>query len=127
RNEIIPVLNRAGCNGGACHGTPNGKGGFKISLRGYDPEFDYHVLTREAYGRRTNPVDPDHSLILEKALTQVSHQGGQRFQPGSAEHRLLRAWIAGGLVDDPEDAPQLVNLEIRPGRRTLRIAGGEKQ
>src|SRR5204862_5343757 len=87
RNEIIPVLNRAGCNAGACHGTPNGKGGFKLSLRGYDPEFDYHVLTREAFGRRTNPVDPDHSLILEKALALVPHQRGQRFAAGSAEHR----------------------------------------
>ena len=59
RDEIIPVLNRAGCNQGACHGTPNGKGGFKLSLRGYDVPFDYTALTREHLGRRTNVVNPD--------------------------------------------------------------------
>src|SRR5207244_13207011 len=78
RDEVIPVLNRAGCNAGACHGTPNGKGGFKLSLRGYDVAFDYGVLTREALGRRTNVQDPDASLVLHKPLLQVPHQGGKR-------------------------------------------------
>src|SRR5262249_52944811 len=110
RNEIIPVLNRAGCNQGACHGTPNGKGGFKLSLRGYDIAFDFHALTREAGNRRTNGVEPDQSLILLKATGRVPHQGGVRFQPGSEDLGLLRAWITEGLQDDPESAPAMVRL-----------------
>jgi hypothetical protein len=127
RNEVIPVLNRAGCNQGACHGTPNGKAGFKLSLRGYDPEFDYQVLTREAYGRRTNALDPDRSLILQKALTQVPHQGGQRFRAGSDEHKLLKAWIAEGLADDAAHEATLVKLEVLPDRRVILLGVGDNQ
>jgi hypothetical protein len=125
RDEIIPVLNRAGCNQGACHGTPNGKGGFKLSLRGYDPVFDYHVLTREFQGRRTNALDPDASLVLQKPLLRVPHQGGQRLTAGSPDHGLLRAWIAEGLRDDPADLPVMTRLEVVPPRVTVRLQKGE--
>src|SRR5581483_7246674 len=40
-HDIMPILTRAGCNSGACHGAASGKKGFKISLRGYDPANDY--------------------------------------------------------------------------------------
>jgi hypothetical protein len=124
RDEIIPVLNRAGCNAGACHGTPTGKGGFKLSLRGYDVPFDYAILTREALGRRVNRVEPDQSLLLQKALGQVPHEGGKRFAAGSLEHRLLRAWIAEGLRADDADAPVLQRLEILSAQRTVQILKG---
>jgi hypothetical protein len=121
RDEIIPVLNRAGCNQGACHGTPNGKGGFKLSLRGYDPEFDYAVLTREALGRRSNALDPDASLVLQKPLLQVPHQGGKRLTTGTPDHLLLRQWIAAGLRDDPAKLPVMEQLEVVLPRRTVRL------
>ena len=64
--DIEPVLAKAGCNQGACHGTPTGKDGFRLSLRGYDPVLDYQTLAREAGSRRVNPFDPEASLILLK-------------------------------------------------------------
>src|SRR5258706_6823946 len=80
QNDVIAVLSKAGCNAGSCHGNQNGKAGFKLSLRGQDPEFDYNVLTRDAYARRTNPLDPDQSLVLLKPTTQLAHEGWQRFK-----------------------------------------------
>src|SRR5215475_11849590 len=64
RNDVMAVLSRAGCNSGACHGNLNGKGGFKLSLRGQDADFDLAALTREAFGRRIDRLSPDDSLIL---------------------------------------------------------------
>jgi hypothetical protein len=124
RDEIIPVLNRAGCNAGACHGTPTGKGGFKLSLRGYDVPFDFAILTREGLARRINRLEPDRSLLLQKALGQVPHEGGKRFAAGSLEHGLLRAWIAEGLRADDADAPALQRLEILSPQRTVQIIKG---
>ena len=66
RNDVMPVLSKAGCNAGTCHGNANGKGGFKLSLRGYAPEDDHFVLTRQALSRRVNTVEPSKSLMLLK-------------------------------------------------------------
>jgi len=77
QNEVMAVLSRAGCNQGACHGNQNGKNGFKLSLRGQDPEFDYLALTRDMLGRRTDAARPADSLILRKATATVGcrHSG----------------------------------------------------
>ncbi len=101
RNEVMAVLSRAGCNQGICHGNLNGRGGLKLSLRGENLEFDRDALTRGMLGRRVNPLDPDASLILQKATGQVAHEGGPRFAVGSDEYRILRAWIAAGTPLDP--------------------------
>lgn len=90
RNEVMAVLSRAGCNQGTCHGNLNGKNGFKLSLRGQDPDFDLAVLTRQSFGRRTNPQRPTESLLLLKATATVPHEGGKRFAVGSREYNLLR-------------------------------------
>src|SRR5947209_6340714 len=78
RNEVIPILTRNGCNSGACHGALAGKGGMKLSLRGYDPEADHFVLTRQALSRRIDLSDPAGSLMLKKATRTVPHGGGTR-------------------------------------------------
>ena len=78
-NDVQPIFTRLGCNQGACHGIPSGRGGFKLSLRGYDPSADFTELTRQVLGRRTNRIEPESSLILQKALGRVPHEGGQRF------------------------------------------------
>src|SRR5437588_5026012 len=83
RQEVMAVLSRGGCNQGACHGNLNGKGGFKLSLRGEDPERDWAVLTHDQMGRRINRLQPDASLVLQKATARVPHEGGQRFMVGS--------------------------------------------
>jgi hypothetical protein len=117
--HVIPALTKAGCNAGACHGTPTGKNGFRLSLRGYDPALDYLSLTREFDGRRVNVHEPDSSLVLQKALGRLPHEGGRRFDHTSPLYPLLREWIAGGAADDTATAPHVAGLEIFPQDRLL--------
>src|SRR5438067_1760533 len=119
RNEVMAVLSRAGCNQGICHGNLNGKGGFKLSLRGFDPAFDFASLTRDALGRRTNRHQPDQSLILQKPAGLVPHEGGKRFAIGSPEYELLRRWVAEGMLRDRADQPTLVRLDVTPAELYL--------
>jgi hypothetical protein len=119
RHDLIAVLNVGGCNQGACHGTPSGKNGFKLSLRGYDPAADYVQLTRDVLGRRTDRLGPESSLILLKALGRVPHEGGQRFVAGALPVQFMRAWLSEGLRDDPPNLPALKRIEVLPGGRVL--------
>ena len=119
RHDVAPVLARAGCNQGACHGNLNGKGGFKLSLRGEDPAADLAALTRDMLARRTDPLRPDDSLILRKATGRVPHEGGPRFAIKSPEYRLLRAWIAAGCPDDGAGLPRLTRVDVTPTSRVL--------
>ena len=107
RNDVMAVLSKAGCNAGACHGNKSGKTGFKLSLRGQDPEQDYLALTRDTFARRTNPLDPDQSLILLKPTTAIAHEGGLRFTRDSQEYQILRNWIAAGTPPDSASVPRL--------------------
>src|SRR5437667_3925365 len=111
RNDVIAVLSKAGCNAGTCHGNKNGKGGFKLSLRGQDPELDYLSLTRDLAARRVNPIAPEESLILLKPTAEVPHEGGLRFTKTSTEYQLLRRWLAARMPNDLESAPQLQAIE----------------
>lgn len=113
-NEVMAVLSRAGCNQGTCHGSLNGKNGFKLSLRGEDPDFDYAALTRDTFGRRTNPLRPAESLLLLKATALTPHEGGKRFAVDSPEYHMLRDWIAAGLAADAANAPRLERLDLLP-------------
>jgi hypothetical protein len=117
RNDVMPLLSRAGCNMGACHGNASGKGGFKLSLRGDDPAHDFRAMTREALGRRISTGQPEDSLVLLKPTGQVPHEGGKRFAAGSAEARTLRDWIAAGANDDELSAPRLQSLRVSPSER----------
>ncbi len=126
RHELIGALNVGGCNAGACHGTPSGKNGFRLSLRGYDPEADFVQLTRDALGRRTAALNPDQSLIVQKATGRVTHEGGQRYAINSVPYRIMTRWIAEGLKDDPKDASSIQKVEILPGNR-VQIHPGQWQ
>ena len=119
RNDVIPVLSKAGCSLGTCHGNKYGKGGFKISLRCQDPDLDLLALTRDAAARRVNPMEPEQSLILLKPTTQVPHEGGLRFKKDSEEYRILRDWIAQGCRDDVASAPKLQRIEVTPSQQVL--------
>ena len=102
RNDVMAVLSKGGCNSGPCHGNQNGKAGFKLSLRGEDPVWDFRVLTRDAFARRTNPTEPDQSLVLLKVTTQLAHEGGCAFA------RILQNMIcsgAGSLRASPTTSP----------------------
>jgi len=111
--DVMAVLSKAGCNLGACHGNFNGKGGFRLSLRGEDPATYYETLMRGADQRRVNLLDPEASLILQKPTGQVVHQGGLRFNRESIEYRLLRLWIEAG-APAPESTARLSRLEVTP-------------
>ena len=115
RHDVIPSFSQAGCNTGACHGTPTGKGGFRLSLRGYLPDQDFLTLTREAGGRRINIMVAESSLLLAKPLGEVAHEGGMRLFRGSKSYEYLRDWIKEGGRDDPA-APVPIKLEIVPER-----------
>lgn len=118
RHDFIAALNVAGCNQGACHGIPSGRGGFKLSLRGYNPPADYLELTHSALSRRTDRFDPDASLILKKGLGGVAHEGGPRLlSPNKIPAEAIRTWLAEGLKDDPATLPALKKVEVLPGSR----------
>ena len=114
--DVMAVLSKAGCNLGACHGNLNGKGGFKLSLRGEDPAADYAALLRQADQRRVNLLDSDASLILQKPTMQVAHQGGLRFRKGSQEYAILRDWIAAGAPGPGGQGSQLARLVVAPAK-----------
>ncbi|HEV3341232.1 MAG TPA: DUF1549 domain-containing protein [Pirellulales bacterium] len=119
--DVMGVLAKAGCNQGVCHGNQNGKGGFKLSLRGQDPRADFAALTRDQLGRRVDWLLPEQSLLLTKPTASVPHQGGRRFQAGSSEYQVIRRWIAAGCPADPPDAPTLVRLEVSPAAEQILI------
>src|SRR5215831_16753322 len=95
-NDIEPLLARHGCNAGGCHGRASGQNGFKLSLFGFDPVFDYNALVKEDRGRRVFPAAPDSSLLLTKASGRVAHGGGKRLDPDGEDYQILRSWIAQG-------------------------------
>jgi hypothetical protein len=114
RLDVLPVLTKAGCNRGTCHGALSGKGGFRLSLRGDDPVFDLASIVRDQHGRRISRIDPAESLILKKATGRIPHEGGRRFRAVSPEFDVLSRWIAAGAVDDVATAPQVLRLEVSP-------------
>nr|MCU0704639.1 PSD1 and planctomycete cytochrome C domain-containing protein [Fimbriiglobus sp.] len=124
RNDVQAILSRAGCNMGACHGNLNGKGGFKLSLRGEDADADFAALTRGMLGRRTDPHSPADSLLLKKATGQVPHEGGVRFSAVSFEYQVLHQWIAAGCRPDPTDVPRPISLH--PSVKSLVLVDPQK-
>src|SRR3989440_9269271 len=127
RNEVMAVLSKAGCNAGTCHGNKNGKGGFKLSLRGQEPEVDYVSLTRDLFARRLNPLDAEQSLVLLKPTTQIAHEGGLRFKKGSEEYEILRRWLAAGMPADKNFTPTLQKIEVAPVEKVLIEPAAEAQ
>lgn len=114
RNHVIPTLTRTGCNAGACHGALAGKGGLKLSLRGFDPESDWFVLTRQTTARRADLANPAESLFLKKATRAVPHGGGTRFTEDSPHYKLLLTWLQAGAPGPKADGAALARLEVFP-------------
>jgi len=125
RNDVIPVLTRAGCNGGACHGAAAGKNGFGLTLFGYDPAKDLRALSRDYRGRRLDCAAPEQSLMLTKPTGEVRHKGGKRFERDGEMWETLRSWIADGAVDDGDGVPSLVALQVEP--EELVLAGPDQR
>src|SRR3984957_15242038 len=107
-HDVLPILTRAGCNAGACHGKARGQNGFQLSLLGFDPDFDFNAITQEARGRRLLPGSPENSLFLRKPSAKVAHGGGKRLDSRDASYDVLLRWIAAGTPRDNKDTPKLV-------------------
>lgn len=118
--EVLAALTKSGCNMGACHGSPSGKGGFRLSLRGYDAELDLVTLRGEFFNRRSNVLAPDESLLLRKPLMQVAHGGGRRLHANDPSHAVLRQWISEGMKTAAEGTATLDRIELLPTPRVLR-------
>ncbi|MCA9138104.1 MAG: DUF1549 domain-containing protein [Planctomycetales bacterium] len=118
-SEVLVALSKQGCNSGACHGSPSGKGGFRLSLRAFDQKLDQLTLIREDFGRRTNPIDPGQSLLLLKPLMKVSHGGGKQLHKDEVAYSILRDWIADGARADPENTPRVIRLEVYPNQKQI--------
>ena len=115
--DIAPVLSKAGCNMGACHAQQHGKGGFKLSVFGFDPADDREAIVRDLHQRRTNLVEPEQSLFLLKPTMQVPHGGGKRLAVGSPDFRLLADWVRNGAVGPKSEPAKVTRLEVFPKQR----------
>jgi hypothetical protein len=118
-NQIVPIFSKLGCNGGGCHGKASGQNGFKLSLLGSEPDFDYNALVKEARGRRVFPAAPDSSLLLLKASGGLAHGGGKRMEVGSDEYRLIRRWIALGMPYGQPTDPTVTSIAVVPDARIM--------
>ncbi|MGB8170421.1 MAG: DUF1549 and DUF1553 domain-containing protein [Chthoniobacteraceae bacterium] len=124
--DVNPVMTKLGCNAGACHGAKEGKYGFKLSLRGYDPIFDVRSLKDDLAARRLNAASPDDSLMLLKATAGVPHEGGQRTKIGEMYYEVLRSWIADGAKLDL-NAPRVTKIDLFPKDPVVQQIGSRQQ
>jgi hypothetical protein len=111
--HLMGLFSKAGCNNGSCHGSFQGKNGFRLSLFGFDPDKDYAALTREIQGRRIDIVNPDNSLLLQKAAGLMKHEGGARFSKDSWQYQIFREWIKAGAPRS-KGTGEIAGIEISP-------------
>lgn len=118
-NDIVPILTKHSCNSGGCHGKATGQNGFRLSLLGFEPEFDYRSLVKDAFGRRTVSGSVERSLLLSKATNKMPHGGGQRLDENSDDYQVLREWVVRNLPEPGANDPLLEKIAVFPKRRIL--------
>ena len=123
-NDVLPHLTRLGCNAGSCHGSATGQKGFKLSLLGYDPAWDYAALTRELRGRRVDLAEPEKSLLLRKPTKQLKHAGGKVLNEDSDSYRVIVEWLRSGAPYRSAKPVDLVRITAEPGRVTAHYSDG---
>jgi hypothetical protein len=119
QQDVLPILTRFGCNQGACHGKLAGQNGFRLSLRGYAPDWDYDSITHEFFGRRIDRAAPANSLLVTKPAGMSPHGGGKLFEPNSAASKVLTDWIAAGTPGIIPDEPVVQSITVSPGTQTM--------
>ena len=126
RNDVQSIFARVGCNSGACHGALAGKGGFRLSLRGYDPSADFLAITREARGRRIEMGNPGQSLLLAKPTGALPHKGGLKLKAKSRDYRVIAEWITNGAKAPSEEDPSLEKISVLPENALLSPGDGSR-
>ncbi|MCB1089614.1 MAG: hypothetical protein KDM63_21420, partial [Verrucomicrobiae bacterium] len=124
--DVNPVISRMGCNAGTCHGAKEGKNGFKLSLRGYDPVYDVRAFGDDHAARRVNYASPDDSLMLLKATGAVPHEGSALTDIGSAYYNIIRQWIADGAKLNKEIS-KVASIELFPKNPVIQNTAGRQQ
>lgn len=124
--DVTPVVSKLGCNAGTCHGSKDGKNGFKLSLRGYDAIYDLRGFTDDMASRRANVAAPEKSLMLLKATGSVPHEGGQVTKRDSKYYRIIRDWIGSGAKLDLT-APRVASIELFPQNPVVQEIGSTQQ
>lgn len=124
--EIVPIMTKAGCNQGACHGAQHGRGGFKLSLLGFDAQFDHAQIVQSAEGRRVVVSDAESSILLQKPTLAMDHKGGERFKVGSRSYNFIKRWLEDGVPEPGPKDPEVVALEVWPAHRVM-VPGEEQQ
>ncbi len=124
--DVNPIISRLGCNAGTCHGAQQGKNGFQLSLRGYDPLGDVRALSDDLCARRLNTAAPDSSVMLLKPLGDIPHEGGMLLTSDSVYYRVLRDWIAQGAKYDPT-SQKVQRIEVTPANSTIESEGAWQQ
>lgn len=119
-NDIQPILTKLGCNQGACHGAQNGKGGFTLSLRGFDDRADYYETVKGAEGRRVLLSDPTLSLLVSKPTLEVPHKGGKRLEVGSWAYDTLIKWMEQGAPGPSDKDKKIQKIVITPEETILK-------
>lgn len=122
-NEVEPILTRYGCNQGSCHGAQYGKGGYKLSLAGFDPDLDFMNTVRQAKGRRISLAEPERSLLLLKPALLVPHGGGRRLERGSPDYKVMAQWLHDGTPGPDAKETQVTKIAVFPTERILARAG----
>lgn len=118
--DVVPVLTKAGCNAGSCHGSFQGRGGFRLSLLGFDSIADHEAIVLQGRGRRVMPSAAENSLILRKPTAAVPHGGGKRLDVDSAAYRILRRWVEEGMPAPAANGPRVVELKVVPSELVLK-------
>ena len=124
--SVQPVLSKAGCNMGACHASQHGKGGFVLSVFGYDPSKDFSSIVKDELQRRVDYIRPQNSLLVLKPTAQVPHGGGKRLTVDSVMYDTLVQWVSGGAPGPKQDSPTAVNLIATPGRRVAKVGSTQQ-
>ncbi len=125
--DVMPILTRASCNNGSCHGAARGKDGFRLSLFGFDPKADFDRITREIGIRRINLARPDQSLLLLKSIGAVQHTGGKRIEPDSEHYKKLLTWLSEGAKMDSAAPPTVTKVELFPKQAVLEGEGTQQR
>jgi hypothetical protein len=126
QKHVSPLFGRLGCNGRSCHGSFQGRGGFRLSLFGYDFKADHEELLK-GDPQRANKDKPLESLIIVKPTDADMHEGGLRYKTGGWEYHIFRRWIEAGTKFEEKDVQKLVNLEVTPAEILFSKPGEKSQ